>query len=363
MLNEDHTDVPPDEARSGKGTLAKFTAPDETTLVMTFDAPAPLTADRLAMWVNGTVGNGPKWMAPRHYAEQFHPKYNKSVPKNWAEQGELFELKVDWSRNPDCPTMTGWRLKSLREGQSIVYERNPFYYAVTARTATSCPTSTSSTSRSCRTPRSASCRPSRASSTTSWGSSRTSCSTTCPASSAPRPSSGMTTLLWDGGSGTSSMFFLNYDHKDEKYRKLIREPKFRQALSLGVNRADIQKAAVLQHRRADHRHPEPEGEGIPRRRRRQGHLQAVARLLRQARPREAPRPCSTSSASSTRTATVSANTLTAPSSRSASTSRPTPPPEHKSKNQALVSGLEGDRDQGHAEPRLPRGVLRRLEGR
>ena len=41
---------------------------------MTFDAPAPLTADRMAMWVNGNIGkNGPIWMMPSHYVKQFHP--------------------------------------------------------------------------------------------------------------------------------------------------------------------------------------------------------------------------------------------------------------------------------------------------
>ena len=51
---------------------------------MTFDAPAPLTADRMAMWVNGNVGkNGPIWMMPSHYVKQFHPKYGKDVPEDW----------------------------------------------------------------------------------------------------------------------------------------------------------------------------------------------------------------------------------------------------------------------------------------
>ena len=50
----------PDECRSGKGTLCKITADDEHNFTMTFDAPAPLTADRLAMWTNGGAqgGNG-----------------------------------------------------------------------------------------------------------------------------------------------------------------------------------------------------------------------------------------------------------------------------------------------------------------
>ncbi len=75
VLNEEHPAGPPDEARSGKGTLATFKAVDDVTLVLTFDAPAPLTAARIANYVNR--GIGADWMQPRHYMEQFHPKYNK----------------------------------------------------------------------------------------------------------------------------------------------------------------------------------------------------------------------------------------------------------------------------------------------
>ena len=42
---------PPDETRSGTGTLAKLNFVDDYTLSMVFDAPAPLTADRMANWV------------------------------------------------------------------------------------------------------------------------------------------------------------------------------------------------------------------------------------------------------------------------------------------------------------------------
>ena len=82
VLTQSMAQTAPDEARSGKGTLAKFDPVDDTTLKMTFDAPAPLTADRLAMWVNGNIGkNGPIWMMPSHYLKDFHPKYGKNVPK------------------------------------------------------------------------------------------------------------------------------------------------------------------------------------------------------------------------------------------------------------------------------------------
>ena len=47
--------------------------------------------------------------------------------------------------------------------------------------------------------------------------------------------------FWDSGSGTASIFFLNYDYKEEKYRKLFQEPKFRKAISHAYDRAQVQK--------------------------------------------------------------------------------------------------------------------------
>ena len=90
---------------------------------MVFDAPAPLTADRLAMWVNGFIG--PRWMAPMHYMKQFHPKYNTAV-KDYKDH----DLKIDAGVNPDVPTLNGWKLKEYKEGQYTIWERNPYYWVV-----------------------------------------------------------------------------------------------------------------------------------------------------------------------------------------------------------------------------------------
>ncbi len=241
VLNEDHSEVPPDECKSGKGTVAKLSATDEVTLVMTFDAPAPLTADRLAMWVKGTNGNGPKWMVPSHFAKQFHPKYNKKAGKEWASAGGLFEKNVDFSVNPDCPTMTGWRVKSHREGRSLVWERNPFYYCVT-QDGSQLPFIDTLTMSVVQDPEVGKLQAQQGKVDYVMGQfSQVTLSDISTMKRAEKTSK-LETILWDGGSGTGSVFFFNYDHQDPKFRKLIREPKFRQALSLAVNRKEIQKA-------------------------------------------------------------------------------------------------------------------------
>ena len=238
VLNEEHTELPPDEARSGKGTLMTMKAIDEVTLSLSFDAPAPLTADRLAMWVKR--GNGPSWMEPKHYLKQFHPKYNPNVSKDWATADGEFEAKRDFSQNPECPTMTGWRLKSYQEGRQAVWERNPYYWCVD-REGRQLPYIDTLTIRVVDDPEVVRLQIQEGKLDYVHGPFVGLGLGDISGFKRTEERSGMRVLLWDGGSGTGSMFFFNYDYKDARMRELFREPKFRQALSLAVNRADIQK--------------------------------------------------------------------------------------------------------------------------
>ncbi len=93
-----------------------------------YTSPAPLTAYRLAMWVNGNIG--PRWIAPKHYLQQFHPKYN-SAYTDFA----VLTQKILFRINPDCPSLDPWLcIKYTPETATtpcrIVWHRNPYYYAV-----------------------------------------------------------------------------------------------------------------------------------------------------------------------------------------------------------------------------------------
>src|SRR5690606_30733566 len=48
--------------------------------------------------------------------------------------------------------------------------------------------------------------------------------------------------FWDAGDGSGSLTFFNQDYKDPKLRALIRNPKFRQALSHAFNREDVRRS-------------------------------------------------------------------------------------------------------------------------
>jgi peptide/nickel transport system substrate-binding protein len=224
-------ETPPDEGRSGTGSLATLNKVDDYTLEMVFDAPAPLTADRLAMWVN--AGIGPRWMAPRHYMEQFNPVLTTSNT-DWDAHTKNIRFVI----NPDCPTMTGWKCSSYEEGVRGVYERNPYYWAVDGE-GNQLPyvdKIVSTTFQNSEVEK-VNVLQGKSDWTHHWVLNLTDIANLRK----EEANGGYEIRFWDSGSGSGQAFFFNYDFKDANMRALIREPKFRQALSHGFNRAEIRK--------------------------------------------------------------------------------------------------------------------------
>lgn len=234
--------VPPDEAHSGTGALWKLSAPDATTLVITYDAPTPLTGDRLAMWVKR--GIGPRWMDPKHYLMQFHPKYNKKIdPKsNWVD---TYTQKWDFTITPGSPTMTGWMLQSYAKGQNTVWTRNPYYWVVD-KAGNQLPYIDGITNINVQDPQVFLLKVSQGgvdylhAAFTSINLSNVS---TLKAS---QKQSKLNITFWDSGDGTGSAWFFNYDYYEPKMRNLIRNPVFRKALSHACDRATIQKVVYFE---------------------------------------------------------------------------------------------------------------------
>ena len=105
-------------------TLEKI---DDITIKLKFAGP-----NGLAETV-GLAFHGNQWplnferfgfFAPRHYLEQFHPKYNSKATY------EEFEAKAD-DYNTERPVMTPWRISELEEGgDHMLATRNPYYWKV-----------------------------------------------------------------------------------------------------------------------------------------------------------------------------------------------------------------------------------------
>ncbi|WP_216665284.1 ABC transporter substrate-binding protein [Pseudoruegeria sp. HB172150] len=119
-----------------EGDAMTVTAPDDYTVKFTFASPNALFlmdfADR-----NGFEPT----RYPRHYLEQFHPKYNPD-----GIQAKLDEYgQPDWvalmdfivtrdpagTGDPGMPVLTAWDTTTrYGEAQQVIAERNPYYYKV-----------------------------------------------------------------------------------------------------------------------------------------------------------------------------------------------------------------------------------------
>jgi len=64
--------------------------------------------------------------SPRHYLEQFHPKYNPELEGDYTLLGEK---RICYS-NPDHPVIYAWMPVEYEAGVRFVLERNPYYWKV-----------------------------------------------------------------------------------------------------------------------------------------------------------------------------------------------------------------------------------------
>lgn len=142
--NKDLVPTPaPELSVNGKpGRIIKI---DETTVAFDFDEPYFLFPRMLAG--DTQVGGGQSRLqsdsrelgpyAPAHYLKKFLPKYSSVEAlnaeakaagyNNWVQH---FQFKSDWSLNIDVPTLAAWKMTSPINKQTWVLERNPYYYAV-----------------------------------------------------------------------------------------------------------------------------------------------------------------------------------------------------------------------------------------
>lgn len=237
VLNAEHPEVPPEEAVSGKGTVAKITAPDEFTLVLEFDSPAADTPDRLADTVNRSVGAD--WLLPHHYLRKFHPKYNpKITAKDWYVE---HDNKANHLSNPDCPVTTGWHLTTYHEGRNAVWERNPYYWCVD-QAGNQLPFIDRMVWTAVKDQEVMKLQYTQGKADFAEGQHTNIDLADVEGLKQAASRTGVQVWFWGSGSGSGSMFFFNYDYPDAAMRELIRKPEFRQALSHAYNRADVRKA-------------------------------------------------------------------------------------------------------------------------
>ena len=235
--------APPASNVSATGKLMTMAKEDSLTLKLTWDTPAPLFPDQFARWANGGIGaNGPSWILPKHYLKQFHPKYNKNVPASWDSPGGLWEQKADWKRNPDCPTLNGYKCKSFNNNSGIVLERNPYYYVVNTN-GDQLPYIDEIQFTMQTNAQTIKLQVQQGAVDFCMGQYNQLSLADVSTLTDAKDKGNYDILLWNTGSGTGSIFFFNYDWiaQDPKMGKLIRDKRLLRAVSYGWDRKTTQK--------------------------------------------------------------------------------------------------------------------------
>jgi peptide/nickel transport system substrate-binding protein len=113
------------------GEKPEFQIIDAETVRYTWPRPNPL-------FLPATAGAYPLYIfAPAHYLKQFHAKYadkaalaalvKKTKARNWASLHTKLDNEYR-NDNPDLPSLQPWTLKTKPPSERIVFERNPYYY-------------------------------------------------------------------------------------------------------------------------------------------------------------------------------------------------------------------------------------------
>ncbi len=136
LLNDELTPVKSQQWKPG-GKLMKMEKVDDYTVRLHFAAPYPIIVLELAHYSGGEGG----FYWPKHYLKQFHPRYTpiEKLEKMAKDEGydywyQLFRRKA-WAAsggitlNPELPTLNPFVLKE-RGPENLIFERNPYYWKV-----------------------------------------------------------------------------------------------------------------------------------------------------------------------------------------------------------------------------------------
>lgn len=130
---------------SPQGKPGRIVKRSATEIAFEFDVPFHLFEELIAG--DTTIGGGQAvtqsasriggGYAPAHYLKQFLPKFSSEDEVNRRARADGFEnwvqafhAKKDWTLNPDLPVLGPWVTTRPRNTPIWVLERNPYYWAV-----------------------------------------------------------------------------------------------------------------------------------------------------------------------------------------------------------------------------------------
>ena len=219
------------------GEAPKFEVLDERTIRYSWSRPNPLFLPALA-------GPDPLYIyAPSHYLKQFHKRYadkdklaeliKEHGVRNWAALNNKMSAMYR-NDNPDLPSLEPWVLRTKLPAERIVFERNPYYYRVDGaghqlpyidRVVFSIANSK--------------IIPAKTGAGESDLQARYLSFDDYTFLKAGEAANGYKVLLWRTGPGSQLALYPNLNVDDEAWRALLRDARFRRALSMAIDRHEI----------------------------------------------------------------------------------------------------------------------------
>ena len=215
---------------------------DPLTIKYTWEKPNPY-------FIESQARAAPLFLfRPAHYLKKFHTKYTpeaeilkaaKGGQQNWVQVYKRLDVMYA-NDNIDLPTLNPWVNTTASPAQRFVYLRNPFYHRIDAKgqqlpyidrviftvAATNLVPAKAGLGEADLQPRYLNMR-----------------DYTFLQKSAQ--TSGVNVRLWESGSGSQIALYPNLTANDEEWRKLMRDVRFRRALSLAIDRDELNQVVYI----------------------------------------------------------------------------------------------------------------------
>ncbi|MEO3430177.1 ABC transporter substrate-binding protein [Pelagibius sp. CAU 1746] len=235
--NEELSPVGPDVTLRVDGELPVVEVIDETTIRYSWSKPNPFLIPAMA-------GARPlDLFVPAHYLKQFHPKYGDAAAieaaieaasaRNWAQLhnriGNMYR-----ATNPDLPTLQPWHNVVAPPSTRFIAERNPYYHRIDAA-GQQLPYA----DRFIMDVVNGSLVPAKTAAGEADLQSRSLNFSDYTFLKAAEERSNYDVRLWKTVRGSQLALYPNLNTTDPDWRELNRDARFRRALSLGINRSEI----------------------------------------------------------------------------------------------------------------------------
>ena len=215
---------------------------DPLTIKYTWEKPNPY-------FIESQARAAPLFLfRPAHYLKKFHTKYTpeaeilkaaKGGQQNWVQVYKRLDVMYA-NDNIDLPTLNPWVNTTASPAQRFVYMRNPYYHRIDAKgqqlpyidrviftvAATNLVPAKAGLGEADLQPRYLNMR-----------------DYTFLQKSAQ--TSGVKVHLWESGSGSQIALYPNLTANDEEWRKLMRDVRFRRALSLAIDRDELNQVVYI----------------------------------------------------------------------------------------------------------------------